>query len=77
MFGELFRDRHPMVLVLGLGASGLAMARWCARHGCRLRRADSRETPPNLALLEAERIEAELEMLARLLGRLREPPAKD
>ena len=59
MFGELFRDRHPMVLVLGLGASGLAMARWCARHGCRLRIADSRETPPNLALLEAERIEAE------------------
>ena len=25
------QDLH--VLVLGLGASGLAMARWCARHG--------------------------------------------
>ena len=25
------------VLVLGLGASGLAMARWCARHGARVR----------------------------------------
>jgi UDP-N-acetylmuramoylalanine--D-glutamate ligase len=38
MFGEKFRDRQkPMVLVLGLGESGLAMARWCARHGCRLR----------------------------------------
>lgn len=59
MFGEMFRDRHPMVLVLGLGASGLAMARWCARHGCRLRIADSREAPPSLPLLEAERIDAE------------------
>ncbi|MGN6806969.1 MAG: UDP-N-acetylmuramoyl-L-alanine--D-glutamate ligase [Trinickia sp.] len=55
----MFRDRHPMVLVLGLGASGLAMARWCARHGCRLRIADSREAPPSLPLLEAERIDAE------------------
>ncbi len=60
MFGEMFRDRQsPMVLVLGLGESGLAMARWCTRHGCRLRVADTRETPPNLSLLEAERIEAE------------------
>jgi UDP-N-acetylmuramoylalanine--D-glutamate ligase len=60
MFGEMFRDRQsPMVLVLGLGESGLAMARWCARHGCRLRVADTREAPPNLPMLEAERIEAE------------------
>ncbi len=60
MFGEMFRDRQsPMVLVLGLGESGLAMARWCARHGCRLRVADTREAPPNLSLLAAERIEAE------------------
>lgn len=60
MFGELFRDRQsPKVLVLGLGESGLAMARWCARHGCRLRVADTREAPPNLPLLEAERRDAE------------------
>jgi UDP-N-acetylmuramoylalanine--D-glutamate ligase len=60
MFGEMFRDRQsPMVLVLGLGESGLAMARWCARHGCRLRVADTREAPPNLPMLEAERLEAE------------------
>src|ERR1700728_4490545 len=53
MFGEKFRDRQkPMVLVLGLGESGLAMARWCARHGCRLRVADTREVPPNLSGLE-------------------------
>ncbi|MEK6298701.1 MAG: UDP-N-acetylmuramoyl-L-alanine--D-glutamate ligase, partial [Paraburkholderia tropica] len=55
MFGEKFRDRQkPMVLVLGLGESGLAMARWCVRHGCRLRLADTRETPPGLATLAPE-----------------------
>ncbi|BBA40988.1 UDP-N-acetylmuramoylalanine--D-glutamate ligase [Burkholderia contaminans] len=48
-----------MVLVLGLGESGLAIARWCARHGCRLRIADTREAPPNLAALQAEGIDAE------------------
>jgi UDP-N-acetylmuramoylalanine--D-glutamate ligase len=60
MFGEKFRDRQkPMVLVLGLGESGLAMARWCARHGCRLRIADTRETPPNLSALEAHGVAAD------------------
>jgi UDP-N-acetylmuramoylalanine--D-glutamate ligase len=39
------------VLVLGLGESGLAMARWCARHGARVRVWDSRETPPHAAAL--------------------------
>ncbi|MFL6705508.1 MAG: UDP-N-acetylmuramoyl-L-alanine--D-glutamate ligase [Paraburkholderia graminis] len=59
MFGEKFRDRQkPMVLVLGLGESGLAMARWCARHGCRLRVADTREVPPNLSALEAHGVDA-------------------
>ncbi|VWX58208.1 UDP-N-acetylmuramoylalanine--D-glutamate ligase [Burkholderiales bacterium 8X] len=42
------------VLVLGLGASGLAMARWCARHGARVTVADSREAPPQLAALQSE-----------------------
>ncbi|WP_175948048.1 UDP-N-acetylmuramoyl-L-alanine--D-glutamate ligase [Burkholderia pyrrocinia] len=56
----MFGDRQrPMVLVLGLGESGLAIARWCARHGCRLRIADTREAPPNLAALRAEGIDAE------------------
>ncbi|HEY3597768.1 MAG TPA: UDP-N-acetylmuramoyl-L-alanine--D-glutamate ligase [Paraburkholderia sp.] len=60
MFGEKFRDRQkPMVLVLGLGESGLAMARWCARHGCRLRIADTREVPPNLSALEAHGVAAD------------------
>ncbi|RTL53115.1 MAG: UDP-N-acetylmuramoyl-L-alanine--D-glutamate ligase [Rhodocyclaceae bacterium] len=34
------------VLVLGLGESGLAMARWCARNGAWVRVADSRAEPP-------------------------------
>ena len=39
------------VLVLGLGDSGLAMARWCARHGARVRVWDSREAAPQDAAL--------------------------
>ena len=42
------------VLILGLGASGLAMARWCARLGAQVTVADTREAPPQLpALAEA------------------------
>ncbi len=43
------RDLH--VLVLGLGESGLAMARWCARHGAQVQVWDSREQPPHAAAL--------------------------
>ena len=46
-------DQQP-VLVLGLGISGLAMARWCARVGARVTVADSREAPPHLERLRAE-----------------------
>ncbi len=42
------------VLILGLGASGLAMARWCAHAGAEVTVADTRETPPQLAVLQAE-----------------------
>ncbi len=41
------------VLVLGLGASGLAMARWCARHGAVVQVWDSREQPPHADALAA------------------------
>lgn len=42
------------ILVLGLGESGLAMARWAARQGNSVRVADSRAQPPNVAeLLES------------------------
>jgi len=42
------------VLILGLGASGLAMARWCVRQGAHVTVVDSREAPPQLAQLQAE-----------------------
>jgi UDP-N-acetylmuramoylalanine--D-glutamate ligase len=42
------------VLVLGLGASGLAMARWCARWGADVTVWDSREEPPQAGALELE-----------------------
>ncbi|MRR49583.1 MAG: UDP-N-acetylmuramoyl-L-alanine--D-glutamate ligase [Rhodocyclaceae bacterium] len=40
------------VLVLGLGESGLAMARWCGRQGATVRVMDTRQTPPYLVALE-------------------------
>ncbi|WP_439586171.1 UDP-N-acetylmuramoyl-L-alanine--D-glutamate ligase [Hydrogenophaga sp.] len=46
--------KDQAVLVLGLGASGLAMARWCTRQGARVTVADTREAPPQLAALQAE-----------------------
>jgi UDP-N-acetylmuramoylalanine--D-glutamate ligase len=49
---EQLKDQH--VLVLGLGASGLAMARWCARCGARVTVADTREAPPQLPALRSE-----------------------
>jgi UDP-N-acetylmuramoylalanine--D-glutamate ligase len=42
------------VLVLGLGDSGLAMARWCARCGATVRVWDSRAVPPNAASLAVQ-----------------------
>jgi UDP-N-acetylmuramoylalanine--D-glutamate ligase len=40
------KDRH--ILILGLGASGLAMARWCARCSAHVTVADTRAEPPQL-----------------------------
>ncbi len=57
------RDTH--VLVLGLGESGLAMARWCAGHGARVQVWDSRAQAPQDAALAAEVPSAE-----RLSGEL-------
>ena len=48
------------VLVLGLGHSGLAMARWCARLGARVQVWDSRAQPPQADALHAELPQATL-----------------
>ena len=42
------------ILILGLGASGLALARWCSRSGAQVTVADTRSAPPQLARLRDE-----------------------
>ena len=42
------------VLILGRGASGIAMARWCVRAGAQVTVADTRQAPPQLQALQAE-----------------------
>lgn len=42
------------VLILGLGASGLALARWCVRFGANVTVVDTRPVPPQLAALRSK-----------------------
>jgi UDP-N-acetylmuramoylalanine--D-glutamate ligase len=49
---------HQNVMILGLGISGLAMARWCAQHGASVTVVDSRTNPPQLSQLKTELPEA-------------------
>ena len=44
--------QNQRVLVLGLGVSGLAMARWCARNGAQVTVVDTRSEPPELPTLQ-------------------------
>ena len=48
------------VLVVGLGESGLAMAKWLHRQGAHVRVADSRDNPPNLEALALVAADAEV-----------------
>ncbi|MGV0949522.1 MAG: UDP-N-acetylmuramoyl-L-alanine--D-glutamate ligase [Azonexus sp.] len=52
--------RGKRVLVVGLGESGLAMAKWLHRQGARVRVTDSRDNPPNLEALARVAPDAEV-----------------
>ena len=49
------------ILVLGLGDTGLSMARWLSRHGAAVAVADTRAAPPRAAELRRELPQVELE----------------
>ncbi len=51
---QLFDLSASSALVLGMGESGAAMARWAVARGARVSVADTREAPPRLASLRAE-----------------------
>ena len=54
--------RDGLILIFGLGETGLAAARWCAAWGASLRVLDTREQPGGLAALQAEGIAADLRL---------------
>ena len=58
-FEECLAYQGKRVLVLGLGESGLAMARWLARFGVNLRVADTRAEPERLPILRGSIPDAE------------------
>jgi UDP-N-acetylmuramoylalanine--D-glutamate ligase len=46
--------QDKIVLVLGMGETGLSMVKWLSRQGAQVRVADSRTNPPNWEALSAE-----------------------
>ena len=55
--------RHDgLTLILGLGETGVAAARWCAAQGASLRVLDTRPQPAGLEALKAARITADLRL---------------
>ena len=52
---KMLADLH--ILVLGLGASGLAMVRWCVLQGAKVTVVDTREHPPCLATMRSDNTE--------------------
>ena len=51
MSDEYALPQGRRAVVLGLGMTGLSLARHLARHGARVRVADTRSDPPNRAAL--------------------------
>ncbi len=54
------RLADKLVLVLGLGETGLSLARWLVAQGARVRAADSREQPPALAEVRSQLPQVEI-----------------
>ncbi len=57
---NMMRLADKLVLVLGLGETGLSLARWLVAQGARVRAADSREQPPALAALRSQLPQVEI-----------------
>ena len=51
---------NQLVLVLGLGETGLSLVRWLSAQGARVRAADSRDLPPSMDELRTQFPETEL-----------------
>lgn len=51
---------NKLVLVLGLGETGLSLVRWLSAQGARVRAADSRDLPPSMDELRTQFPETEL-----------------
>ena len=56
-----------LTLILGLGETGLAAARWCLRHAVAVRIADTREAPAGLTVLQAESADLDVRLGAEAL----------
>ncbi len=54
-------DRSQRTLIVGLGETGAAAARWLARAGAKLRILDTREAPPGLAVLQKDLASVDVE----------------
>src|SRR5690606_15680299 len=54
-------DRSQRTLIVGLGETGAAAARWLARAGAKLRILDTREAPPGLAGLQKDLASVDVE----------------
>lgn len=50
LISSSLKDRH--ILILGLGETGVAAARWCLQQGAKVSVADTRMAPPGLQILQ-------------------------